>query len=135
MPFGGRFAYFAWPLGLLCLHLARLLPGDFSQPSPTAFARAPERPGRPSLPAVTALGHRSSLAVARDCHARLPPLFSSPPPTPPCTGLLGASLGLTYSDRCTLLSSPSFRRHRRLPRSLATPLLVAAVDAATHRPA
>ncbi|KAH9019826.1 hypothetical protein EDB85DRAFT_2196320, partial [Lactarius pseudohatsudake] len=91
MPFGGRLAYFAWPLGLLCLHLARLLPGDFSQPSPTAFARAPERPGRPSLPVVTALGHRSSLAVARDCHARLPPLFSSPPPTPPRTGLLAAA--------------------------------------------
>ncbi|KAH9011200.1 hypothetical protein EDB85DRAFT_2160237 [Lactarius pseudohatsudake] len=69
MPFGGRLAYFAWPLGLLCLHLARLLPGDFSQPSPTAFARAPERPGRPSLPVVTALGHRSSLSGYRDTSA------------------------------------------------------------------
>ncbi|KAH9049030.1 hypothetical protein EDB84DRAFT_1574421, partial [Lactarius hengduanensis] len=105
MPFGGCLAYFAWPLGLLCLHLARLLPGDFSQPSPTAFARAPEHPGRPSLPVVTALGHRSSLAVARDCHARLPPLFSSPPPMPPRTGLLDEESRCRQCQRSSTIGS------------------------------
>ncbi|KAH9015651.1 hypothetical protein EDB85DRAFT_2156491 [Lactarius pseudohatsudake] len=66
---------------------------DFSQSSrssPTALARAPD-PRRPLLPAVTMLARRSSLTVARDCHARLPPLFSSPPSTPPHTGLLAAA--------------------------------------------
>ncbi|KAH9003970.1 hypothetical protein EDB86DRAFT_3207121 [Lactarius hatsudake] len=72
----------------------RLLPGDFSQSSPTAFARVPERPsalGDRRSWWSPRLAHRSSLTVRRDCHACLPPLFSSPPSTPPRTGL-------AYSD-------------------------------------
>ncbi|KAH9011296.1 hypothetical protein EDB84DRAFT_1540402, partial [Lactarius hengduanensis] len=36
-------AYFACTLGLLCLHLARLLPGDFSQTSPSRLGLLPPR--------------------------------------------------------------------------------------------
>ncbi|KAH8990358.1 hypothetical protein EDB92DRAFT_1816909 [Lactarius akahatsu] len=122
MPFGGRLAYFAWPLGLLCLHLARLLP-DFSQStrsSPTTFARAaraPERcaasaphwrapasvasPARPSE-TVAPSGH-PSLMVAR----RLPPglltletiercLVPTHTPSPPPTNENNARAELWY---------------------------------------
>ncbi|KAH9169290.1 hypothetical protein EDB89DRAFT_2198675 [Lactarius sanguifluus] len=81
MPFGGRLAYFAWPLGLLCLHLARLLPVFSHRVRPSARAPWTIAPG----------GHRA------------------------CSSLVA-------------------RGRSGLPRSLATPLLVAAVDAATHRP-
>ncbi|KAH9173314.1 hypothetical protein EDB89DRAFT_2157010 [Lactarius sanguifluus] len=79
MPFGGRLAYFAWPLGLLCLHLARLLPVFSHRVRPSARAPWTIAPGGhracSSLVARGRSGLPRSLAAAANPH-HTPPAIS-----------------------------------------------------------
>ncbi|KAH9007792.1 hypothetical protein EDB84DRAFT_1552985, partial [Lactarius hengduanensis] len=107
-------AYFACTLGLLCLHLARLLPGDFSQTSPSRLA--PERRAA-CAPRWCTPASPANPARLGDCRSRRSPRL--------LVARRSRSLGTATLARLRTDIDMGF---------LATPLLVA-VDAATRRPA